>query len=67
MDKTTAEGKTATEVAEVVLKAVGEKKKDVVVASPLHSLAVYMRTLCPRLFFTFMAARAQKHGKAKAS
>lgn len=67
MDKTTSEGKAAAEVAQVVLSAVGEKKKDVLVAGFMPSLAVYMRTLCPRLFFHFMASRARKERKAKDS
>ncbi|XP_063170801.1 dehydrogenase/reductase SDR family member 7B isoform X2 [Candoia aspera] len=67
MDKTTSEGKAATDVARVVLNAVGEKKKEVVVAGFLPSLAVYLRALCPTLFFTFTARRARKEKKAKAS
>ncbi|XP_044289053.1 dehydrogenase/reductase SDR family member 7B isoform X2 [Varanus komodoensis] len=65
MDKTTSEGKAAVEVAQVVLSAVGEKKKEVLVAGFVPSLAVYLRTLCPRLFFTLMASRARKERKAK--
>nr|XP_003226576.2 PREDICTED: dehydrogenase/reductase SDR family member 7B isoform X1 [Anolis carolinensis] len=67
MDKATARGKAAAEVAQVVLDAVGEKRKEVVVAGFLPSLVVYLRTLCPRLFFAIMASRAQKERKAKAS
>ncbi|EMP33073.1 Dehydrogenase/reductase SDR family member 7B [Chelonia mydas] len=67
MDKNTSEGRTAAEVAQVVLNAVGQKKKEVLVAGLLPSLAVYLRTLSPRLFFTFMASRARKERKAKDS
>ncbi|XP_039347630.1 dehydrogenase/reductase SDR family member 7B isoform X2 [Mauremys reevesii] len=67
MDKNTIEGRTAAEVAQVVLNAVGQKKKEVLVAGLLPSLAVYLRTLSPRLFFTFMASRARKERKAKDS
>ncbi|XP_062999332.1 dehydrogenase/reductase SDR family member 7B isoform X1 [Elgaria multicarinata webbii] len=67
MDKTTREGKAAAEVAQVVLSAVGGKKKEVLVAGFVPSLAVYLRTLCPRLFFTLMASRAQKERKVKDS
>ncbi|CAI5792027.1 reductase SDR family member 7B isoform X2 [Podarcis lilfordi] len=67
MDKSTSEGKAAAEVAQVVLSAVGEKKKEVLVAGFMPSLAVYVRTLCPRLFFHFMASRARKERKAKDS
>ncbi|XP_066496751.1 dehydrogenase/reductase SDR family member 7B isoform X2 [Tiliqua scincoides] len=65
MDKTTKEGKAAVEVAHVVLAAVGEKKKEVLTAGLMPSLAVYLRTLCPQLFFSLMAARAQKERKVK--
>ncbi|XP_025060325.1 dehydrogenase/reductase SDR family member 7B isoform X1 [Alligator sinensis] len=67
MDKNTLEGQTASEVAQVVLYAVGQKKKEVLVAGLMPSLAVYLRTLVPKLFFTFMASRARKERKAKAS
>lgn len=67
MDKTTAEGQTAAEVAQVVLSAVGQKKKEVLVAGLTPCLAVYLRNLCPRLFFTLMASRARKERKVKGS
>uniref|UniRef100_A0A8D0L2V6 Dehydrogenase/reductase SDR family member 7B n=1 Tax=Sphenodon punctatus TaxID=8508 RepID=A0A8D0L2V6_SPHPU len=65
MDKNTMEGKSAGEVAQVVLRAVGQKKKEVLVTGLLPSLAVYLRNLSPCLFFTFMASRARKERKAK--
>ncbi|NWI10864.1 DRS7B reductase, partial [Crypturellus soui] len=67
MDKATAEGQTAAEVAQVVLSAVGHKKKEVLVAGLAPSLAVYLRNLFPRLFFTLMASRAKKEKKVKDS
>ncbi|KFV61410.1 Dehydrogenase/reductase SDR family member 7B, partial [Dryobates pubescens] len=67
MDKSTAEGQTAAEVAQVVLSAVGQKKKEVLVAGLTPCLAVYLRNLFPRLFFTLMAARAKKERKTKDS
>lgn len=67
MDKNTAEGQTAAEVAQVVLSAVGQKKKEVLVAGLMPSLAVYLRNLFPKLFFNLMAARAKKERKAKDS
>nr|XP_033770731.1 dehydrogenase/reductase SDR family member 7B isoform X3 [Geotrypetes seraphini] len=67
MDKNTAEGRTPEDVAKVVLKAVGEKKKEVLVAGLLPTFAVYLRTLAPKLFFTLMAARAKKERKTKES
>ncbi|XP_060116765.1 dehydrogenase/reductase SDR family member 7B [Heteronotia binoei] len=67
MDKATSQGQGAMEVAQEVLSAVGKRKKEVLVAGLTPSLAVYLRTLFPRLFFTFMAARARKERKTKES
>ncbi|OPJ87373.1 dehydrogenase/reductase SDR family member 7B isoform A [Patagioenas fasciata monilis] len=67
MDKNTAEGQTPAEVAQVVLSAVGQKKKEVLVAGLTPSLAVYLRNLFPSIFFTLMATRAKKERKAKDS
>ncbi|XP_066545584.1 dehydrogenase/reductase SDR family member 7B isoform X2 [Amia ocellicauda] len=65
LDKNTAEGRDPRDVADAILKAVGRKKQDVLMAGLLPTVAVYMRTLCPALFFKFMAARARKERKAK--
>ncbi|XP_056391047.1 dehydrogenase/reductase SDR family member 7B [Hyla sarda] len=65
MDKTTEEGRTPEEVAQIVLRAVGERSKDVLVAGLVPTLAVYLRTLAPKIFFSFMAARAKKERKLK--
>ncbi|KAG7459799.1 hypothetical protein MATL_G00214510 [Megalops atlanticus] len=65
LDKNTAEGRDPREVAEAVLRAVGRRKKDVLLAGPLPTLAVYIRTLCPQLFFKLMASRARKEQRPK--
>ncbi|KAG7505657.1 hypothetical protein JOB18_036817 [Solea senegalensis] len=65
MDKTTAMGRDPGDVAQAVLKAVRQKSKDVVLAAPLPTLAVYLRTLWPTLFFKLMASRARKERKPK--
>ncbi|XP_072337071.1 dehydrogenase/reductase SDR family member 7B isoform X2 [Scyliorhinus torazame] len=67
MDKSTAEGYEPRAVAEAVLNAVCRRKKDVLVAGLLPTVAVYMRTLIPSLFFPVMAARAKKERKMKAN
>ncbi|XP_039216468.1 dehydrogenase/reductase SDR family member 7B isoform X1 [Crotalus tigris] len=68
MDKTTSEGKAAADVARLVLDAVGERQKEVLlVPGFLPALAVYLRPLCPALFFTLMARRAGKDKKEKES
>uniref|UniRef100_UPI0037E91A6C dehydrogenase/reductase SDR family member 7B n=1 Tax=Semicossyphus pulcher TaxID=241346 RepID=UPI0037E91A6C len=65
LDKTTASGWDPRDVAQAVLKAVRHRSKDVVLAGPLPSLAIYLRTLWPALFFKLMSARARKEHKAK--
>ncbi|XP_036924719.1 dehydrogenase/reductase SDR family member 7B [Sturnira hondurensis] len=67
MDKTTAEGRMPMEVARDVLTAVVKKKKDVILADLLPSLAIYLRTLAPGLFFSLMASRARREQKLKNS
>ncbi|ELV13998.1 Dehydrogenase/reductase SDR family member 7B [Tupaia chinensis] len=67
MDKTTAQGRSPVAVARDVLAAVGKKKKEVVLAGLLPSLAVYLRALAPGLFFSLMASRARKERKSKDS
>lgn len=67
MDKTTAQGRMPVEVAQDVLAAVGKKKKEVILADLLPSLAIYLRTLAPGLFFRLMASRARKEQKSKNS
>lgn len=66
MDKSTAEGYEPRVVAEAVLAAVCRKKKEVLMAGFMPTLAVYLRTLVPSLFFPVMAARAKKERKMKA-
>ncbi|XP_054891280.1 dehydrogenase/reductase SDR family member 7B [Poeciliopsis prolifica] len=65
MDKTTASGWEPRDVAHEVLKAVRLKSKDVVLAGPLPTVAIYLRTLWPALFFKLMASRACKEQKRK--
>ncbi|NP_001090401.1 dehydrogenase/reductase SDR family member 7B [Xenopus laevis] len=65
MDKNTADGRTPEEVAQTVLRAVGERRKELLVAGLVPTLAVYLRTLAPTLFFSIMSARAKKRTKAK--
>lgn len=65
LDKTTATGRDPGEVAQAVLKAVRHKSKDVVLAGALPTLAIYLRTMWPALFFKLMSSRARKEQKAK--
>ncbi|XP_008414816.1 dehydrogenase/reductase SDR family member 7B [Poecilia reticulata] len=65
VDKTTASGWDPKVVARAVLKAVRLKSKDVVLAGPQPTVAVYLRTLWPALFFKLMASRARKEQRHK--
>lgn len=65
LDKTTAMGMEPSDVALVILKAVRQMSKDVLLAGTLPTLAVYLRALWPALFFKLMASRAHKEQKPK--
>ncbi|KAK7939723.1 hypothetical protein WMY93_003049 [Mugilogobius chulae] len=65
LDKTTATGWEPRDVALAVLRAVSLKSKDVVLAGPAPTLAIYLRTLWPALFFKLMSSRARKEQKHK--
>ncbi|KAF6734518.1 Dehydrogenase/reductase SDR family member 7B [Oryzias melastigma] len=65
LDKTTAAGQKPKDVAHAVLEAVCQRSSDVLLAGPLPSLAVYLRTLWPALFFKLMSSRARKEQKVK--
>ncbi|XP_075942367.1 dehydrogenase/reductase SDR family member 7B isoform X3 [Anarhichas minor] len=65
LDKSTATGWDPRDVAQAVLKAVRHRSKDVVLAGPLPSVAIYLRTMWPALFFKLMSSRARKEQKPK--
>uniref|UniRef100_A0A3P8TEZ3 Dehydrogenase/reductase SDR family member 7B n=1 Tax=Amphiprion percula TaxID=161767 RepID=A0A3P8TEZ3_AMPPE len=65
VDKTTASGRDPRDVAQLVLKAVRQRSKDVIVAGLVPNVAVYLRTLWPALFFKIMSSRARKEQKPK--
>ncbi|MED6244334.1 Dehydrogenase reductase SDR member 7B [Ataeniobius toweri] len=65
LDKTTASGWDPRDVADAVLKAVRQKSKDVVLAGTVPTVAIYLRTLWPALFFKLMSSRARKEQKHK--
>lgn len=65
LDKTTAMGWDPRDVAQAVLRAVRQRSKDVVLAGPLPTVAIYLRTLWPALFFKLMSSRARKEKKPK--
>ncbi|XP_063040663.1 dehydrogenase/reductase SDR family member 7B [Engraulis encrasicolus] len=65
MDKTTAAGRDPVDVAHSVLRAVNQRQKEVLLAGALPTVAVYLRTLWPALFFKLMASRARKEQRLK--
>lgn len=65
MDKNTATGRDPADVAQAVLRAVRHRNKDVVLAGALPTVAIYLRTLWPALFFKLMSSRARKERKPK--
>lgn len=65
LDKATATGRDPRDVAQAVLRAVRKRSKDVVLAGLLPTVAIYLRTLWPALFFKLMASRARKEQKPK--
>lgn len=60
MDKNTQEGYSPEYVADRILKAVLKEEKDVFIAPFIPKCAVYLRTLCPSLYFWIMQKRAKK-------
>ncbi|KFO32904.1 Dehydrogenase/reductase SDR family member 7B [Fukomys damarensis] len=60
-------GQSPAKVAQNVLAALREKKKDMILADWLSSLAIYLHNLAPGLFFSIMASRARKEQKSKNS
>lgn len=64
LDKTTAAGWDPKDVAQSVFRAISLKSKDVVLAGPVPTLAIYLRTLCPALFFKIMSSRARKEQRS---
>ncbi|XP_031840904.1 dehydrogenase/reductase SDR family protein 7-like [Nomia melanderi] len=60
MDKTTEAGYSPEYVAHCILRAILNNEKDVVIATFIPKFAVYLRTLCPSLYFWIMHRRARK-------
>lgn len=63
MDKATQEGYSPEYVADRILKAVLKEEKDVIITPFIPKFAVYLRTLCPSLYFWAMQKRAKKAAK----
>lgn len=49
LDKNTANGMSAEVVAKAILEGVARKSRDIVLASPVHKLAIYLNLLVPSL------------------
>ncbi|XP_033321754.2 dehydrogenase/reductase SDR family protein 7-like [Megalopta genalis] len=63
MDKSTEEGYSTEYVAERILKAILKDEKDVIIATFTPKIAIYLRALCPSLYFWIMHKRARKSEK----
>jgi dehydrogenase/reductase SDR family protein 7B len=63
MDNETAQGADPIELANEIVRAVLDDKKDVVSASLSPRLAILIRSWCPSLYFWIMAKRAHKLSK----
>ena len=59
MDDTTMRGMPPLQAAQLVLEAVAEGRRELVLASPIHKLAVYLRVLWPSLL-DWMLTRKRK-------
>ncbi|XP_043800614.1 dehydrogenase/reductase SDR family protein 7-like isoform X2 [Apis laboriosa] len=60
MDKTIQEGYYPKYVADRILKAVLKEEKDILITPFIPKAAMYLRTLCPSLYFWIMQKRAKK-------
>lgn len=60
MDVTTENGYTPDYVAEEIIRAVVQKKKEVIVSTFLPRIAIFLRKYMPRLYFYVMACRARR-------
>ncbi len=49
LDKNTANGMRAEDVAKAILEGVAEKRRDIILASPVHKFALYLNLLAPSL------------------
>ncbi|CAH0380753.1 unnamed protein product [Bemisia tabaci] len=63
MDETTANGYTPKQVANRILRAIVYEEKEVVMASYLPRIAIWLRTLLPSLYFNAMNRRALKEAR----
>lgn len=63
MDKTTASGMAPAAAAEKILSAIIRGDNELILAPITHKIALYLRVLCPNLFFYIMQRRALKEQK----
>lgn len=63
LDQTTAEGILPQEAAEKIITAVVRGQKELVLASCTAKIAMYLRLLCPNLYFYLMEKRAAREQK----
>ncbi|KRT83018.1 dehydrogenase [Oryctes borbonicus] len=59
MDKSTEQGQSPSEIAEEIVKAVVQKKKEAILAELVPKMGVFLRKYLPDLYFYAMARRAK--------
>lgn len=59
LDDTTASGYPAPHVANKIFWSVVSRQNEIVIAPFHHRLVIYVRTLCPWLYFFIMRFRAK--------
>lgn len=59
-DPNTEQGYSAEFVAQKIVKAVVQKEKEIVIATALPKVAIFLRHFLPGLYFYIMAKRARK-------
>lgn len=59
MDATTASGYEPSTVAETIVNAVANRKKDVIISTLSPQLGILLRTVCPSFYFWLMKNKAK--------
>ncbi|PRD28541.1 UNVERIFIED_CONTAM: Dehydrogenase/reductase SDR family protein 7-like [Trichonephila clavipes] len=66
MDQATASGMNPDEVAENIIIATAAKQSELVLAGLLPKIAIWIRVVCPWLYFYLMSSRARRIRASKA-
>lgn len=61
MDPATAHGMPPHVAARAIMEAMVWERRELILAKPVHRLAVYLRALCPSLLDWVLQHRVSKH------